>query len=204
MRWDRLFADLEAQLDGLARAEHAAEVAEHTRAEVGQVELIARLVAAQDYPLRMRVSGLGWIAGRLVDVGDGWLLLEREEATPPTGAHAHGAAPISSTRAARGAELIVPIGALSALEALGSAVDARPAAASRRFGLRHALRAVSRDRAPVRVHDRDGDQVTGTIERVLADHLDLVRHADDQAPRARVARGRVTIPYAALAAVRRL
>ncbi|WP_134772690.1 hypothetical protein [Ornithinimicrobium flavum] len=63
---------------------------------------------------------------------------------------------------------------------------------------------MSRDRAPVRVHDVGGDHVSGTIDAVLADHLDLSRHADDEPRRGTLVRGRTTIPYAAVAGVRRL
>lgn len=187
MRWHRLFDDLEAQLDLLTRQEREADIAEHTRAERGQVALTHRLTAALGQRLRLKVWGLGWLSVELLDVGDGWLLVETEAQT--TG---------------RGRELVVPLGALLGVELLGRAVDARESVASRRFGLVRALRAVSRDRAVVRVHDRSGDHVTGTIDRVLADHLDVTRHADDEARRPTATRGVVTVPYAALAAVRRL
>lgn len=187
MRWERLFEDLDAQVELLARQELAAEVVEHTRAERGQVQLGSRLAAAVGDGVRVKVVGLGWLAARVLDVGAGWLLLEGEAAV-----------------AGRGRELLVPTDALLGVEGLGRVVDARRSAASRRFGLTHALRAVSRDRATVRVHDRSGDHVTGTIDRVLADHLDLTRHADDEARRAGAVRGTLSLPYAALAAVRRL
>lgn len=187
MRWDQLFEDLEAQLAALAREELAAEVGEHTRAERGRVELAHRLTAAVDRHLRVRVWGMGWLPVRLVDVGAGWVLVEGE-----------------SELAGRGRELLVPLGALLAVEDLGRLAEGRAAAASRRFGISHALRAISRDRAVVRVHDRSGDHVTGTVDRVLADHLDLARHADDEARRPGAVRGTVSIPYEALAAVRRL
>jgi hypothetical protein len=187
MRWERLFEDLEAQADLLARQDLAAEVAEHTRAERGQVELAARMAAALGGALRVKVWGMGWLPVRLVDVGAGWVLLEAR-----------------AELAGRGLELLVPAGAVLGVEGLGSSVDGRPGAASRRFGFSQALRAVSRDRSTVRVHDRGGDHVTGTVDRVLADHLDLTRHADDEAPRARAVRGTVSLPYAAIAAVRRL
>ena len=187
MRWDRLFEDLEAQADLLARQEHEAEVVEHTRAERGQVELAARTAAHVHGTLRVKVWGMGWLPVRVLDVGAGWVLLE-------------GRAEL----AGRGRELLVPADAVLAVEGLGSSADGRPSAASRRFGLAHALRAVSRDRATVRVHDRGGDHVTGTVDRVLADHLDLARHADDEPRRGGVVRGTVSVPYAALAAVRRL
>lgn len=187
MRWERLFSDLEAQLDLLARQEREAEVVEHTRAERGQVALAHRLTAARARQLRLKVYGLGWLEVRLVDVGDDWILGEIQAQVP-----------------GRGRELLVPTDAVLAVERLGTAADPRRSTASRRFGLAGALRAVSRDRALVRVHDRAGDHVTGTIDRVLADHLDLARHADDEVRRPGAVRGVVSVPYAALAAVRPL
>ncbi|MFK5633021.1 MULTISPECIES: hypothetical protein [unclassified Ornithinimicrobium] len=187
MRWESLFEDLEAQLAGLEQRERAAEVAEHTRAERGQVALTDRLVGAVSTELRLRVGGVGWLRATLLDVGTDWVLLD-------TG---------GSLRS-RGSEALVPVAALTAVEGLTRRADTREDVESRRFGLRHALRTVSRDRAVVRVHDRDGDHVTGTVDRVLADHLDLTRHADDEPRRAPAVRGVVSLPYAALSLVRRL
>lgn len=186
MRWQQLFDDLAAQQSELERRERAAEVAEHTRAERGQVELAHRLVAAVDSRLGLRVRGVGPVEGRLVDVGADWLLLEADLLQPT------------------GRELLVPLAALVAVEGLPRRSDPREAGASRRLGLRHTLRAVSRDRTRVRVHDVEGDHVTGTVDAVLADHLDLTRHADDEPRREGAVRGSVSVPYAALSLVRRL
>lgn len=186
MRWDDLFADLEAQQTQLERRERELEVAEQTRAERGQVELAHRLLAVEGVTLRLRVSGVGWLEATLRDVGTDWLLLD------------HG-----GTLEGRGREVLVPLSAVAAVEGLTRRVG-DGSAAGRRLGLRAALRAVSRDRAVVRVHDRDGDHVTGTVDAVLADHLDLSRHPDDSARRASAVRGVVSIPYAALGLVRRL
>ncbi|GAA5161076.1 hypothetical protein [Ornithinimicrobium tianjinense] len=187
MRWHRLFDDLEAQLARQARQELEAEIVEHTRAERGQVTLTDRLTAGLGSAARLKVWGLGWLDVRVVDVGDGWLLCEGEGGV-----------------VGRARELLVPSAAVLGVEGAAEAADTRRSVASRRFGLTHALRAISRDRAPVRAHDRAGDHLTGTIDRVLADHLDLSRHADDEARRAVAVRGVVSLPYAALAAVRRL
>lgn len=186
MRWDDLFADLEAQQTQLEHRERELEVAEQTRAERGQIELVHRLVPAEGRDLRLRVRGAGWLAATLVDVGTDWLLLD------------HG-----GTLDGRGREVLVPLAAVTAVEGLPLRVGEHTAV-GRRLGLRSALRAVSRDRAVVRVHDREGDHVTGTIDRVLADHLDLTRHPDDSARRASAVRGVVSLPYDALAVVRRL
>ncbi|MGD8199816.1 hypothetical protein ACQE98_04050 [Ornithinimicrobium sp. W1679] len=186
MRWDDLFEDLGAQLELMERQELAAETAEHVRAERGRVRLTDRLVAGTEEPLRLRVRGCGWLEARLRDVGTDWLLLEQGGGQQP------------------GQELIVPTAAVTAVEGLTRRADVGEAVGSRRFGLRHALRAVSRDRAVVRLHDVDGDHVTGTLDRVLADHCDLTRHADDEPRRPSATRGVLSVPYAALALVRRL
>lgn len=187
MRWNRLFDDLEAQLAGQTRQALAAEIGEHTRAERGQVTLADRFTAGLGSGVRLKVWGLGWLDVHLVDVGDGWILCEGEGGV-----------------VGRARELLVPAGAVLGVEGAVERAETRRSVASRRFGLAHALRAISRDRAPVRVHDRAGDHLTGTIDRVLADHLDLSRHADDEARRAAAVRGVVSLPYTALAAVRRL
>lgn len=186
MRWQRLFEDLAAQQQALEARERDAEIAEHTRAERGQVHLLDRLVAALDTPLRCRVRGVGSLEAVLTDVGADWILLEGRP-----GAQA-------------GRELLLPVASLLAVEGLSRRAEQDPAGASRRLGLRHALRGISRDRAAVRIHDTEGEHVTGTIDAVLADHLELGRHADDEAPRESVLRGRVSLPYAAVTMVRRL
>lgn len=186
MRWDDLFADLEAQQRHLERRERDTEVAEHTRAERGQVQLLDRLLAAEAPSLRLRVRGVGWLSAALRDVGTDWVLLDQ-----------------GGTLEGRGREVLVPLAAVTAVEGLGRATGPGPPG-SRRLGLRAALRAVSRDRAVVRLHDTDGDHVTGTVDAVLADHLDLARHPDDAPRRATQVRGVVSVPYAAVALVRRL
>ncbi|WP_066642812.1 hypothetical protein [Serinicoccus hydrothermalis] len=181
MRWDQLFEDLEAQQQEWVRREVEAEAAEHTRAERARVQLADRLAAHVGRPVRVRVGGVGPVAGTLVDVGPDWVLLH----DPQRREHQ---------------ESLVLIGALRSVEGLGGGVDERP----RRRSLRQVLRAVSRDRARVRVHDLEGDHVSGTIDRVLADHLDLARHADDEPRRPGAVRGTVSVPYTAMAMLRRL
>ncbi|WP_151524314.1 hypothetical protein [Serinicoccus kebangsaanensis] len=181
MRWDQLFEDLAAQQQEWERREVEADAAEHTRAERSRVHLGDRLAADVGRPLRVRVSGVGPLTVRLVDVGPDWLL-------------------VHDPRQQERQERVVVMDALVSVEGLTGRVDDRP----RRWGLRQALRAVSRDRARVRVHDREGDQRSGTIDRVLADHLDLARHADDEPRRAGAVRGLVSLPYAAVAMVQRL
>ena len=187
MRWQRLFEDLEAQLEVLSRAERVAEEAEHTRAERGRVGLQDRFVTSVGEPLRVRVRGLGWLEVVLRDVGSDWILVD-----------------VATGGSGRARELLVPLAAVTGVEGLASRADQDESAASRRFGLRHALRGISRDRAVVRVHDIEGDHATGTVDRVLADHLDLARHADDGVRRTGQVRGHRAVPFGAIAAVRRV
>lgn len=186
VRWDQLFEDLEAQLSSAGVAERAAEVAEHTRAERGQVHLVQRFVAGLGATMRLRLVGVGWAQLVLEDVGSDWLTGRTLGARP-----------------GRGADLLVPMAAVSAVEGLTARVDAAEGAASRRFDLRYALRAVSRDRALVRVHDTEGEDFTGTVDRVLADHLDLTRRADIDDVRSR-GRPVFSLPYTRMACLRRL
>lgn len=188
MRWEELFADLEGQHEQMARRERELEVAEHTRAERGQITLADRLVAAEGRRIRVRVSGVGWLDTTLRDVGTDWVLLGRGEI---------------ERRATGRDEMLVPTAAVTAVQGLPRGPSGGELG-GRRLGLRHALRGVSQDRAPVRVHDREGDHLTGTVDAVLADHLDLSLHADDAPRRASAVRGVVSVPYATLAMVRRL
>lgn len=185
VRWEQLFEDLDARWEDLARRERAAEIAEHTRAERGGVTLAHRMAADLGRPLRLRISGAGWLEGELRDVGQDWLLIQ-------------------PAARAGGREVLVAHGAVAAVTGLSGRAEVREGAASRRFDLRTALRVVSRDRATVRVQDREGEELTGTVDAVLADHLDLTRHADHEPRRAGSLRGRVSIPHALLAVVRRV
>jgi prophage tail gpP-like protein len=75
---------------------------------------------------------------------------------------------------------------------------------AKRFGLGAALRAASRDRAVVELADVDGRLVTGTIDVVGADHLELAEHAADEARRSANVTGRLIVPFWSLGSVRRI
>ncbi|HET7400002.1 MAG TPA: hypothetical protein VFJ94_15915 [Intrasporangium sp.] len=180
MRWERLFADLEAQLAADEGRDLAFEVADRTRRERALLDLPARLLASVGATITV-VTGPSTVVGRLVDVGGDWLLLEPAPGRPVL-------VPLTALRAARG----VGVGA------------AATTVVGRRFGLASALRAVSRDRAVVEVLDLSGRGATGTIDVVGADHLELAEHAPDEPRRAANVHGVVLVPFTALASVRRL
>ena len=71
------------------------------------------------------------------------------------------------------------------------------------FGIGAALRAVSRDRAAVTVYDVDGGFVTGTIDAVGQDCLDIAEHPLDLPRRPEHVIDVRVVPFVALAAVQR-
>lgn len=182
MRWSRLFDDLEAQLVAGERAELLADVAEHARSQRGRQVLTDRLAADLRRPVRARVAGSGVLDGTLTELGTDWLVLEVQ---PP------------GTRAR---SVLVPVHAVRAVWGLSGRADPHEGVGQRRLGLRQALRAVSRDRALVRVGDVDGGQLSGTIDRVGRDHLDL-GELPDEGSRPGSRPGSVVIPFGAIALV---
>lgn len=178
MRWDRLFEDLAAQWEAELGHGARAEVADRTRRERAAVRLVDRL-AAQAEEVELLTVGAGRFAGRIAELGGDFLVL------------ADGPA-----RSLVVASAVVQVSGLGRRVAAPSEV-----VALRRFGLGYALRGLARDRAAVRVSDVGGRIVTGTIEGVGADHLDLVEHPLDVAPRRDASRPVRTVPFAALVAL---
>lgn len=181
MRWDRLFDDLEAQLALDDVRELEAEVADRTRRERALLDLHTRLLAnvgSSHVGLRLPARV---VAGCLVDVGPDWALVETAPGRP----------------------VLVALAAVRAVSGIGPGART-PSVVARRFGLGTALRAVSRDRAVVEVADVDGQAVTGTIDVVGADHLELAEHASDEVRRTANVTGRLLVPFWSLGSVRRL
>jgi hypothetical protein len=118
------------------------------------------------------------LRGVLSDVGDGWLLLGAEGGRPA----------------------LVPLTAVTAVTGVGP--RASEAGLARRFGLGYALRGLSRDRAVVALTDTTGAVVTGTIDGVGSDCLDLTEHAPDQLRRPENVTGRLLVPFSAVACLR--
>lgn len=180
MRWERLFDDLEAQLEAASAAELAGEVSERTRYERGQLTLADRLVAWVGQPVRLHVLGGAAVAGRLEQAAEQWIVVQ------------HGPSVV-----------LVPIAAVVDIVGLGAAASTGDrGSVPRRLGLTAALRAVARDRSPVHVELVDGRALAGTVDAVGADHLDLAEHPPDEPRRPTAVLGVRTVPIAALAAVR--
>ncbi len=179
MRWKALFDDLEAQAEAGERLDLEAEVRDRTRRETALVPLADRLRAAVGRPLTVRVLGAGLLRGTATDAAPDWLLLEDDRA-----------------------DLLVPLGAVLAVTGAGSAAQPAPGAVAARLDLRHALRGLARDRSAVSVVLRDGSVLSGTIDRVGADHLDLAEHALGEARRGAAVHAVQLLPLDALALLR--
>jgi len=181
MRWRALFDDLEAQFDAAQAAELLGEVAERTRRETALLRLVDRLRAAQGALVAVSLPGAGLLRGRLVDAGADWLLLDEGAAR----------------------EVLVPLAAVLGVTGLGSqaaAPDDGPVA--KRLDLRWALRGLARSRSSVVLGVVDGTLVTGTLDRVAKDHLDLAEHGLGEARRAVAVRQVRVVPLPAVAFVR--
>ncbi|MFQ1001599.1 hypothetical protein [Modestobacter sp. SSW1-42] len=182
MRWEQLFTDLEAQFAARAAADERLDEPSRVRAEHGRVRLVDRLRGAVGSPVSLRCPGAGELAGRLVDVGVDWVLL----------ADTGGREVLVATRAVAA---VAGLTAVTAGAAGESAVD-------RHLDLRRALRGLARDRAGVQCLLADGGVLTGTIDRVGADFLELAEHPLDQPRRRGAVTGVRAVALPAVVAVR--
>ena len=182
MRWEQLFADLEAQFAAQAPDDDAAEAASRARYEHGRVRLADRLRGVRGWPVTLSCRGAGEVTGRLVDVGVDWLLLTD----------------------ALSREVLVAVSAVCAVAGLAAATapaqDDGPVA--RALDLRRALRGLARDRMPVHCLLVDGTALAGTVDRVGADFLELAEHPLDQPRRRGAVTGVRAVPLSAVVAVR--
>lgn len=181
MRWDRLFDDLQAQMDADGQRELDLEVSDRTRRERAQVGLHERLIAHRGSAVALRLAAGVLVSGTVVDAGAGWLLIH------DTGERAS----------------LVPFDAIVAITGLGvRAVAGSGSATAKRFGLGYALRGLSRNRSVVSLVDIGGLVTTGTIDAVGADALDLSEHPMDLPRRPENILARRVVPFAAIVVVR--
>ena len=183
MRWQQLFADLTAQFDEAQAAAEFAEAASRARAEVGAVPLAGRLTGSVGADVRLCCRGSGRLTGVLVDVGPDWLLLVDE----------------------RGVESVVATRAVTSVSGLVRRTapeedDGRPRV---QFDLRLVLRATARDRSTVILTTDDGVVLTGTIDRVGVDFVELAEHPAGEPRRPAAVRAVHAVALAAVAVVTR-
>jgi hypothetical protein len=182
VRWERLFDDLEAQLELAQGEEFAAEVSDRTRRELARVPLFDRLHRSIGTPIELTVAGAGPLRGAVCRVGQGWLLVDMTS----------------------GPQALVSELAILAVSGLPIATgeSAAMGVVESRLDLGYVLRAVARDRAQVTVVLTDGSRYVGTVDRVGADFVDLAEHPIGEPRRAEAVSALRTLPFAALALVR--
>lgn len=192
MRWDRLFDDLEAQLEhGLdGDADEADEQQERWR--LGRLTLRERILAlacTATAPLNVRLTDDTSVTVLPASIGADWFSGE------PAELGHDGQAPRQGT-------LVIPLAAVAAIALNDDAAAASirpftppPAVSAQRVGLPIVLRDLCRRRAGVwlRLPDR---MLYGTIDRVGADHLDLAVHEPGSPRRRGSVSGLTLVPLA--------
>lgn len=183
MRWDGLFADLQAQWEHEAQAQTLAEAAELTRGEWAALPLVARLRGARGRTLRLLLRHGLRVELTVQAVGQDWI----------------------GGRTPGGDSVLVRLAAVTAVEGPLAAAVVEESSGPGASGatLTSVLRRVARSRAAVEVVGTDGGVVVeGTVDRVGADHMDVARHARDDARRAAAVRGVLVVPMEAVALLR--
>jgi hypothetical protein len=153
VRWEQLFDDLEGQVEAAEAADLDSELRDRARAERARLRTVDRLRGSVGRPLDVRLRNSERERGTLRRVGSDWLLVE----TAP------------------GREALIPLAVVIAVGGLSnrSAEPGSEGPVLARLDLRHALRALTRDRSRVGlVLDRDV-LLSGFLERIGADHLEL-------------------------------
>jgi hypothetical protein len=182
VRWQQLFADLQAQFEEEESAGERAESGSRARAEVGGLALVDRLRGSLGAQVSVTVRGAGQLGGVLTEVGADWLLLADE----------------------LGRDVLVATPAVRAVTGLGrrTGVAETPGVVRSRLDLRRALRGLARDRAAVQMVLDDGSVLVGTVDRVGADYVELAEHPADAPRRAEMVHGVRVVVIAAVAVVR--
>lgn len=190
MRWEQLFNDLDARFDDLADAEMMSELADRQRVAAGTISMVERIGGAVGRQVRVRTIAGITVTGTLLKIGPDWLLLQEGP----------------------GREALLSLSATTIVEGLSGATGPAVKGVQLRLDLRHALRGLARDRSPVALVVCGGvgeptslsTEITGTIDRLGADFLELALHAPWEPRRAASVRSVVLVPVAAVVLVRAL
>jgi hypothetical protein len=191
VRWDNLFDDLEGQLEQELQAEEIDLHAEEERLRLGRLSLRSRLASLSGQPgqgcgdvLRVALVSGETITIRPTTFGRDWLAADLLD----------GAAP--------GAQCVLPLAAIAAVilhhDQVAPSLGAEPESAARlvdRIGLPFVLRDLCRRRKSLLLHTQGG-LVTGTIDRVGRDHVDVAVHEPGTLRRAGEVRHYRIVPLA--------
>ncbi|MET4061175.1 hypothetical protein ABIB35_002740 [Arthrobacter sp. UYP6] len=179
MRWDALFADMEAQLASAREAVQDSEVSERLRTDFAAMELAGRLHSQTGRLLKVDMGLPGAFEGVLSHVGRGWIALEGS-----------------------GRSSVIALGHVQFIAGMDrfSSADAPVA----RLGLGSALRGLSRDRASVRVYPAGAPPAAaldGSVDRVGKDFFELSLILRGEPRRQQNVLGVYALPLHAVAAV---
>jgi hypothetical protein len=203
MRWDNLFDDLESQLEQGLGAEEVDLRAEEERLRLGRLTIRDRLLAVhdshergEDYIVRLALTSSEVVPVRPATIGKDWLSGDI----------------LDGSKADR--QCIVPIASIAGMvldrEGVRRSLAPQPAgemprggALAARLGLPFVLRDLCRRRVGVEiVLGSGGAVVTGTIDRVGRDHLDIAVHEPGMPRRESAVSEYRLVPFGALAFVR--
>ena len=175
----RVFEELEAEFEAGLRREAEQETVAAIRAQMGATTLWEQLARRVGTDAVAR-AGSRVIRGTLVASYPDFLVLQDLE----------------------GGQHLVRADATSLALPPGQAgLQPAPGAAAHRFHFALALRELARRREPVRVELLDGNTVTGTVEAVGSDYLELAEHEAGEARRETAVRARRFAAFAAIAFV---
>ena len=190
MRWEQLFSDLDARFDELADAEMMAELADRERVAAGAISVVERIGGAVGRPLRVRTTAGVAVTGPLLEIGPDWLLIQEGP----------------------GREVLLALAAVTIVEGLAASTGPVVSGVKLRLNLRFALRGIARDRSPVALVVCGGvgepmglyTEITGTVDRVGGDFVEVALHAPWEPRRAASVRSVVLVPLTAVVLVRAL
>lgn len=183
MRWDALFEDLEAQIAEAAVLGRESEVSERSRADMASIGMADRLRGSRGRSVGVHlVSGTDFM-GTLSHAGAESLVIDED---------AH--------------QVLIPYAAVSHYTGMGRHAVGEPSAVRRKLGLANALRSLARDRVPLTVLLARGGagevRISGVIDRVGRDFLDLAVTPPGEARRASNVVDVATVPFGSLLALR--
>ncbi|NLS10841.1 hypothetical protein HGQ17_12730 [Nesterenkonia sp. MY13] len=155
MRWDALFADLQAQWEDQRHQDLEAETVEAVEIERARMPLADRLRAHTGSSLQLELPSAGRIECEIGEVGSDWL----------SGQH-------------RGRSILISLDAVLAVHSLGWKAKPEASVARRRLSITSPLRALAQHREEVTVTTASaGPPVEGVLYAAGQDHFDL---ADQQ------------------------
>jgi hypothetical protein len=194
MRWDKLFDDLESQIEHELSAEELDLQAEEERLRLGRLTIRERIVAAcaSGVPLRTMVAPDLRLTVTPLTVGRDWFLAElvTDARVVP-----HFVVPIVSVLGFTVDEAAIVSTLPTSVEAVGRE------ALSARLGMTFVLRDLCRRRTAVEITIGDARHY-GTIDRVGRDHVDLARHEQGEPRRTSAVTDIMVIPLDRITLVR--